>query len=92
MLVTNLQEAHSQYSFMVVPKVFKHLTRKKVLTMEWMVGESPNDLLLQSGGFGNEKIDHPERQQLEAKKHLLNLVMLHVTSLSVPSYWKEISQ
>lgn len=61
---------------MVVPKVFKNLTRKRVLTMEWVEGESPNDLLLQSGGFGKEKIEYSQRQQLEAKTHLLQLVTL----------------
>lgn len=61
---------------MAVPKVFRHLTRKKVLTVEWMAGESPSDLFLQAGGFGNEKIHYSQKQQLETKTRLLDLVML----------------
>ncbi|XP_020240815.1 uncharacterized protein LOC109819480 isoform X2 [Asparagus officinalis] len=71
---TKFLEAHSQYSFMVVPKVFRHLTRKKVLTVEWMAGESPSDLFLRAGGFGNEKIHYSQKQQLETKTRLLDLV------------------
>lgn len=76
MFNTILQETHSRYSFIVVPKVFRHLTRKKVLTMEWLVGESPTDLLKQSGEFSNENIEYSQRQQLQAKTRLLDLVML----------------
>ncbi|XVE68933.1 hypothetical protein DITRI_Ditri09bG0109700 [Diplodiscus trichospermus] len=31
-------DAHSHFSFMQVPKVFQHLSSKRVLTMEWMIG------------------------------------------------------
>ncbi|KAE8711965.1 TMEM115 protein [Hibiscus syriacus] len=68
-------DAYSHSSFMQVPKVFQHLTRKRVLTMEWMVGESPTDLL--SVTMSNS-IDHGskyfERQKVDAKKRLLDLV------------------
>ncbi|KAJ4972343.1 hypothetical protein NE237_005442 [Protea cynaroides] len=68
-------EAHSSFPCMFVPKVYRHLTRKRVLTMEWVVGENPNDLVFASTG---SLMDHgswySERQQLEAKKHLLDLV------------------
>ncbi|KAK6228173.1 hypothetical protein SCA6_000513 [Theobroma cacao] len=68
-------DAHSRFSFMQVPKVFKELTRKRILTMEWMVGESPTDLL--SGSTSNP-INHGskylERQRVDAKRRLLDLV------------------
>ncbi|KAL0918445.1 hypothetical protein M5K25_010454 [Dendrobium thyrsiflorum] len=67
-------EAHSQYSFMLVPKVLRNLTRKRVLTMEWMVGESPNSLLLRSGASTEEVDEFTKVQQLEAKRCLLDLV------------------
>lgn len=40
-----MQEAHSPFSYIRVPKVFDHLTKKRVLTMEWMSGENPKELL-----------------------------------------------
>lgn len=67
-------DAHSQYSFIAVPKVFKHLTRKRVLTMEWVTGESPNDLFLQSRVSGDDKVGSSGRQQQEARTRLLDLV------------------
>ncbi|KAH0462721.1 hypothetical protein IEQ34_010296 [Dendrobium chrysotoxum] len=67
-------EAHSQYSFMLVPKVLRNLTSKRVLTMEWMVGESPNSLLLRSGASSEEVDEFTKVQQLEAKRCLLDLV------------------
>ncbi|XP_071921435.1 uncharacterized protein [Coffea arabica] len=67
-------EAHSRYPFICVPKIFRHLSRKKILTMEWMVGDNPRDLLFLS----TESLDqHPgltERRQNEAKRRLLDLV------------------
>ncbi|XP_056694616.1 uncharacterized protein [Spinacia oleracea] len=39
-------EAHSSFPFIRVPKVFPQLTRKKVLTMEWVAGENPNDFVM----------------------------------------------
>ncbi|XP_020590211.1 uncharacterized protein LOC110031371 isoform X2 [Phalaenopsis equestris] len=67
-------EVHSQYSFMSVPKVLVHLTSKRVLTMEWMVGESPYNLLLRSGAYGVELDEFTKVQQMEAKRSLLDLV------------------
>ncbi|KAJ6311551.1 hypothetical protein OIU77_013331, partial [Salix suchowensis] len=34
----SLQDAHSSFSFMYAPKIFPDLSRKRVLTMEWVVG------------------------------------------------------
>ncbi|GKU91734.1 hypothetical protein SLEP1_g5561 [Rubroshorea leprosula] len=68
-------ETHSRFTFMHVPKVFHHLTRKRVLTMEWVVGDSPTTLLSLTTG---NSIDHghmnSERQIFEAKRRLLDLV------------------
>ncbi|XP_073012032.1 uncharacterized protein [Typha latifolia] len=67
-------EAHSRYSFILVPKVFRQFTRKRILTMEWVVGENPNDLLLLSKGSGHENYQYSDRKMLEAKASLLDLV------------------
>lgn len=60
---------------MRVPKVLPHLSRKRVLTMEWMVGESPTDLVFVST---ESSVDNgsafSERQRLDAKRRLLDLV------------------
>ncbi|CAK7325487.1 unnamed protein product [Dovyalis caffra] len=62
-------DAHSSFSFMYAPKVFPHLSRKRVLTMDWVVGESPTDLLSLSTTSA-----YSDRQKLEAKRRLLDLV------------------
>ncbi|KAG6416155.1 hypothetical protein SASPL_123579 [Salvia splendens] len=49
-------EAHSRFTFICLPKVFKHLTRKRVLTMEWMAGDSPTELLSVSSEESNLKL------------------------------------
>ncbi|KAJ4730401.1 Protein kinase superfamily protein [Rhynchospora pubera] len=75
-------EAHSQYSFMVVPKVFKELTTKRVLTMEWLVGENPTKLLSVTKELPTNSTSSMitnadylgEKLQVEAKDHLLDLV------------------
>ncbi|KAJ1406418.1 UbiB domain, partial [Sesbania bispinosa] len=72
---SKFREVHSSFAFMCVPKVFPHLSRKRVLTMEWMVGESPTDLLSLSTGnpVGNVS-EYSERQKVDAKRRLLDLV------------------
>ncbi|KAJ6432842.1 hypothetical protein OIU84_019967 [Salix udensis] len=62
-------DAHSSFSFMYAPKIFPDLSRKRVLTMEWVVGDSPTDLLSLSTSSTCS-----ERQKLEAKRRLLDLV------------------
>lgn len=51
------------------------LSRKRVLTMEWMVGENPSDLI---SAFVGNSVAHvsgySERQQIDAKRRLLGLV------------------
>ncbi|KAL5800247.1 hypothetical protein ACOSQ4_033131 [Xanthoceras sorbifolium] len=68
-------EVHSRFTFMHVPKVFHHLSRKRVLTMEWIDGDSPNDLLsVSTVNSADHSLTHSERQKADAKKRLLDLV------------------
>ncbi|KAL6591460.1 hypothetical protein ACP70R_049963 [Stipagrostis hirtigluma subsp. patula] len=71
---TKFLEYHSRYPFMLVPKVLKQLTRKRVLTMEWVAGENPNELLSLSKGISDKIAGASEKQKLEAKARLLDLV------------------
>uniref|UniRef100_A0ACD5Z4V2 Uncharacterized protein n=1 Tax=Avena sativa TaxID=4498 RepID=A0ACD5Z4V2_AVESA len=71
---TKFLETHSRYSFIVVPKILKQLTRKRVLTMEWVAGENPRDLLSLSRGISGDVTELSEKQKLEAKGRLLDLV------------------
>ncbi|RLN07878.1 hypothetical protein C2845_PM11G22550 [Panicum miliaceum] len=71
---TKFLEVHSRYPFMLVPKVLKQLTRKKVLTMEWVTGENPKELLSLTKGVSGKVTEVSENQKLEAKTHLLDLV------------------
>lgn len=71
---TKFLEFHSRYSIMLVPKVLKQLTRKRVLTMEWVAGENPKELLSLSKGISDEITESSEKQKLEAKGRLLDLV------------------
>ncbi|XP_024003876.1 uncharacterized protein LOC18027260 isoform X2 [Eutrema salsugineum] len=71
---SEFREAHSRFSYIRVPKVYQHLTRKRVLTMEWMVGESPNDLLSISTGYSDNDFQSHEREKIEARRRLLDLV------------------
>ena len=60
---------------MLAPKVLPHLTQKRVLTMEWVVGESPTDLLSVSTGSSVEDGSaYSERQRIDARRRLLDLV------------------
>lgn len=72
---SEFKEVHSSFSFMRVPKVLQHLSQKRVLTMEWMVGESPTDLLSMSTGSSVDNDSaYAERQKFDAKRRLLDLV------------------
>lgn len=69
------QEVHSTYSFIRVPNVYQRLSGKRVLTMEWLVGESPTDLLMMSSEDSVvHQSTHGEGCQSEAKRRLLDLV------------------
>ncbi|XP_070031194.1 uncharacterized protein [Nicotiana tomentosiformis] len=69
------KEVHSRYSFIRVPNVYQGLSGKRVLTMEWLVGESPTDLMMIST---EDSVVHQSTQgegrQSEAKRRLLDLV------------------
>ncbi|TVU27799.1 hypothetical protein EJB05_19300 [Eragrostis curvula] len=71
---TKFLEYHSRYPFMLVPKVLKQFTRKRVLTMEWVAGENPKELLSLSRGISDKFTRASEKQKLEAKTRLLDLV------------------
>ncbi|XVF83255.1 hypothetical protein PTKIN_Ptkin16aG0472000 [Pterospermum kingtungense] len=71
---SEFMDAHSHFSFMQAPKVFQNLSRKRVLTMEWMVGESPTDLLSVTTSNSKHGSKDLERQKVEAKRRLLDLV------------------
>ncbi|THG07462.1 hypothetical protein TEA_003470 [Camellia sinensis var. sinensis] len=72
---SEFMQAHASFPFIRVPKVLQHLSRRRVLTMEWMVGDSPRDLI---DIAATESIDHgssySKRQQIDAKRRLLDLV------------------
>ncbi|CAL0316096.1 unnamed protein product [Lupinus luteus] len=68
-------EVHSPFAFIRVPKVYTHLSRKRVLTMEWMVGESPTDLLsLSTGNSIGDVSEYSDKQKVAAKMRLLDMV------------------
>lgn len=70
-----LQEAHSRFTFMRIPKVFDHLSRKRVLTLEWVVGESPTELIsLLSNNINNDGSVYSDRQHIDVKRRLLDMV------------------
>ncbi|KAL6980378.1 hypothetical protein U1Q18_022021 [Sarracenia purpurea var. burkii] len=73
--VSEFMKAHAPFPFIRVPKVFRHLSQKRVLTMEWMDGQSPRDLIEMST---TKSIDHGSSylkpQQCDARKRLLDLV------------------
>lgn len=72
MYINFLQEAHASYPFISVPKVFRHLTGKKVLTMEWLAGENPRDLLSLSRRSARDSTNY--MMQSDARKRVLDLV------------------
>lgn len=80
-----MQDAHSSFPFMSVPKVLRHLTQKRVLTMEWMVGESPSDLIyLSSKTPAPKEANYLVKEQSDARQRLLDLVsMVQVVYCSI---------
>ncbi|KAL8166598.1 hypothetical protein V2J09_008097 [Rumex salicifolius] len=72
---TQFSDAHASFPFIYVPKVYPNLTRKRMLTMEWVVGENPNDLVLVSTGASVDcRPVYSDKQKFEAKQRLLDLV------------------
>ncbi|CAM8910709.1 unnamed protein product [Rhodiola kirilowii] len=68
----NFKEAHSCFPFISVPIIYRNLSNRRVLTMEWIEGESPRDLLIQATGDASDT--RSERQLLDARRRLLDLV------------------
>lgn len=67
--------AHKHIPWMYVPKTFPHMTRRKLLVMEWLKGDRPLDL--QSVAQGLPYVDGtlPSQEvQEEARRRLLNMV------------------
>ncbi|KAL0452177.1 UNVERIFIED_CONTAM: hypothetical protein Slati_1195800 [Sesamum latifolium] len=50
------KEVHSRFPFIHLPKVFPHLSKKRVLTMEWLVGDSPSELISASAPESKRKL------------------------------------
>ncbi|KAL3838332.1 hypothetical protein ACJIZ3_022923 [Penstemon smallii] len=72
------QEAHSRFPFICSPKLFQHLSKKRVLTMEWMVGDSPADLLSVSSQESKRKLLDLVNKGVEAALvQLLETGLLH---------------
>lgn len=82
-LLLSIQEVHLPFPFIRVPRMFHHLTRKRVLTMEWIVGESPTDLLSVSTGNPVDLGSYSDRQKLDAKRRLLDLVCIMKCGLTL---------
>lgn len=71
-------EVHSQFSFICSPKVFQHLTKKRVLTMEWMAGDSPTELISVSSEESNQKLLDLVNKGVEASLvQLLETGLMH---------------
>ncbi|XP_058204689.1 uncharacterized protein LOC131318750 isoform X2 [Rhododendron vialii] len=67
--------AHAPFPFIRAPKVYQHLSRKRVLTMEWMAGESPRDLIDMSTTVSvGDGSDYSKPKQSDARRRLLDLV------------------
>ncbi|KAG6554988.1 hypothetical protein Mapa_003573 [Marchantia paleacea] len=74
------ETANAKLSYVKVPKTLPHLTRQRVLTMEWIDGFRPSDLhLIAQGGTLNGEVI-TVTQQREAKVALDNLVKKGVES------------
>ncbi|GFP82828.1 uncharacterized aarf domain-containing protein kinase at1g79600 chloroplastic [Phtheirospermum japonicum] len=71
-------EVHSHFKFISSPKVFRHLTNKRVLTMEWMVGDSPSELISVSSQESNRKLLDLVNKGVEASLvQLLETGLMH---------------
>ncbi|CAA0825305.1 Protein kinase superfamily protein [Striga hermonthica] len=71
-------EVHSRFKFICSPKVFRHLTNKRVLTMDWMVGESPSELISMSSQESRRKLLDLVNKGVEASLvQLLETGLMH---------------
>ncbi|KAK4436016.1 hypothetical protein Salat_0765300 [Sesamum alatum] len=71
-------EVHSRFPFICLPKVFPHLTKKRVLTMEWLVGDSPSELISASSPESKRKLLDLVNKGVEASLvQLLETGLMH---------------
>lgn len=67
--------AHKHVPWLYVPKTLPHMTRRKVLVMEWLNGDRPFDLQNVAKGLPYEDGTLPSLEvQQEAGRRLLNMV------------------
>ncbi|XP_024358168.1 uncharacterized protein [Physcomitrium patens] len=67
--------AHKHIPWLYVPKTLPHMTKRKVLVMEWLNGDRPFDLLCISKGLPSADGTLPSQDvQQEARRRLLNMV------------------
>lgn len=71
---SEFQASLSNLPYVSVPKAFMHLTGRKVLTMEWITGDKPKELLFISKGLNPGGHIYSDQQRLEARNRLLSLV------------------
>ncbi|KAG0583481.1 hypothetical protein KC19_3G139700 [Ceratodon purpureus] len=66
---------HKHVPWLYVPKTLPHMTRRKVLVMEWLNGDRPFDLQNVAKGLPYENGTRPSLEvQQEARRRLLNMV------------------
>ncbi|KZV24276.1 hypothetical protein F511_01758 [Dorcoceras hygrometricum] len=71
-------EVHSRFPFICLPKVVQPLTTKRVLTMEWMAGDSPSELSYVSSKESKQKLLDLVNKGVEASLiQLLETGLLH---------------
>ncbi|XP_011084352.1 uncharacterized protein LOC105166623 [Sesamum indicum] len=72
------KEVHSRFQFICLPKVFPHLSKKRVLTMEWLVGDSPSELISASSTESKRKLLDLVNKGVEASLvQLLETGLMH---------------
>ncbi|KAK6144790.1 hypothetical protein DH2020_021610 [Rehmannia glutinosa] len=80
--ILRMGEVHSRFTFICSPKVFQHLSKKRVLTMEWMVGDSPSELISVSSQESNRKLLDLAEDTSSMSHGLDKDVGLHITNAS----------
>lgn len=68
------QEAHSNLTFLRVPNIVTSLSTRRVLTMEWIDGDRPAQLLLVARGISSDGNVYLREEQTKAKRRLFSLV------------------
>lgn len=68
------KEAHSKLTFVEVPETLRNLSTRRVLTMKWVEGERPVDMLLVADMPNPDGNAVLRERQLKAKQRLFSLV------------------